>query len=73
MSDSYMQDDWPKMPDDSDFDGKNLLTLVRKGQSPFDGAWDVNLLIQEVEENLHSQVIEIPTVYDGANFYVRIV
>jgi hypothetical protein len=30
------RDNWPKMPpDDSDFDGKQLLTLVRNGNSPF--------------------------------------
>ena len=66
----YYQDEWPKIQDGTDFDGKNLLTLVRNGNSPFVGAWDVNLLIQEIEENLATQVIDIPLVSNGSNFYV---
>lgn len=64
------RDDWPAMPDGSDFDGEDLLTLVRAGNSPFNGVWDVNLLIQEIEENLGSQVIDILTVNKGSNNYV---
>ena len=64
------RDDWPKMPDGSDFDGKHLLTLIRSGNSPFYGVWDVNLLIREVEENLGAQVIDIPIIYKGSNNYV---
>lgn len=56
--------------DGTDFDGKNLLTLVRNGNSPFVGAWDVNLLIQEIEENLTTQVIDISVVSNGSNYYV---
>ncbi|KFY95009.1 hypothetical protein V498_03581 [Pseudogymnoascus sp. VKM F-4517 (FW-2822)] len=63
------RDDWPQMPDGSDFDGKQLLTLVRGGNSPFHGVWDVNLLIQEIEENLDTQVVDIPQVYNGSNNY----
>ena len=63
------RDDWPKMPDDSDFDGKQLLTLVRSGNSPFHGVWDVNLLIREIEENLGVQVIDILVIYKGSNNY----
>ena len=70
MSDDYVGDDWPKMPDDSDFDGKQLLNLVRSGKSPFHGVWDVNLLIREVEENLGAQVVDIPDVSRGSNNYV---
>ncbi|OBT66610.1 hypothetical protein VE03_03960 [Pseudogymnoascus sp. 23342-1-I1] len=62
-------DDWPQMPDGSDFDGKQLLTLVRSGNSPFLGVWDVNLLIQEIEENLDTQVVDIPQLYNGSNNY----
>jgi hypothetical protein len=69
---AYYCDEWPKTQNGTDFDGKNLLTLVRNGNSPFAGAWDVNLLIQEVEENLATQVIDIPVVSrSGANYYVR--
>jgi len=65
------RDDWPKMPpDDRDFDGKQLLTLVRSGNSPFHGVWDINLLIREIEENLGAEVIDIPFVFKGSNNYV---
>ncbi|KAF8694423.1 hypothetical protein AX14_002043 [Amanita brunnescens Koide BX004] len=63
------RDDWPKMPDGIDFDGKQLLTLVRRGNSPFHGVWDVNQLIREVEQNLCTKVIDIPVVYRGSNNY----
>lgn len=64
------RDDWPKMPDGSDFDGQQLLTLARSGNSPFNEVWDVNLLIREIEENFGSQVIDIPFIYNGSNNYV---
>ena len=63
-------DDWPRMPDGSDFDGKELLTLLRSGNSPFRHDWDVNLLIREIEDNLHTHVIVIPLVSKGSNNYV---
>jgi hypothetical protein len=66
----YIDDDWPKMPDGSDFDGTQLLALIRSGNSPFHGVWDVNLLIREVEENLGAQVIDIPVINKGSNNYV---
>jgi hypothetical protein len=66
----YTDDEWPQIPDGTDFDGKQLLTLVRDGNSPFHGVWDVNLLIQEIEKNLDTQVIDIPQVYHGSNNYV---
>ena len=56
---SWHSDDWPKMPDGIDFDGKQLLTLVRRGNSPFHGVWDVNQLIREVEQNLCTKVIDM--------------
>jgi hypothetical protein len=60
------------MPDDSDFDGKQLLALVRSGNSPFHGVWDVNLLIREIEENLRAKVIDIPAIFKGSNNYVSL-
>ncbi|KAF3911815.1 hypothetical protein AA313_de0207853 [Arthrobotrys entomopaga] len=63
------RDDWPKMPDGTDFNGKQLLTLVLNGKSPFQRVWDVKLLIREIEENLGAQVINIPTVSKGSNNY----
>ncbi|KND89198.1 hypothetical protein TOPH_06185, partial [Tolypocladium ophioglossoides CBS 100239] len=65
----YYRDDWPKMQDSSDFDGRQTLTLARSGRSPFRKEWDVMLLVREIEENLHSQVVEIPFVYHGSNNY----
>ena len=65
------RDDWPKMQNGIDFHGKQLLTLVRSGNSPFHGVWDVNLLIREVEKNLGTQVVDIPIIYKGSNNYVR--
>ncbi|PUU77943.1 3-hydroxybutyryl-CoA dehydratase [Tuber borchii] len=65
----YYRDEWPKMPEGNDFDGKHLLSLVRSGNSPFEGLWDVNLLIREIEENLDTQVIEIPDISNGSNNY----
>ena len=43
---------------------------VHSGNSPFKGLWDVNLLIQEVKENLDTQVIDIPVISKGSNNYV---
>jgi hypothetical protein len=66
----YVDDNWPKMSDEGDYDGKQLLSLVRSGNSPFHGVWDVNQLIREIEENLSTQVIDIPIIYKGSNNYV---
>ena len=66
------RDDWPEMPDGSTFDGNQLLTLVRSGNSPMSRVWDVNLLVREVEEVLGSEVIDIPTVTKGSNNYVSV-
>ncbi len=66
----YDCDYWPKMPDGSDYDGKQLLSLVRDGNSPFHGLWDVNLLVREIEKNLGAQVIDVPVISKGSNNYV---
>ena len=58
------------MPDGRDFDGQHLLSLVRSGNSPFQDTWDVNLLVQEIEENLCAKVVDIPCVSNGSNNYV---
>ncbi|KAJ5915585.1 hypothetical protein N7466_011518 [Penicillium verhagenii] len=63
------QDDWPAMADGSQYDGKQLITLVREGKSPFQGLWNVNLLIQEIEKHIGSQVVDIPAVEKGSNNY----
>ncbi|KAJ9634519.1 hypothetical protein H2199_008976 [Coniosporium tulheliwenetii] len=57
------------MPDGSDFDGKQLLSLVRSGNSPFHRVWDVDLLIREIEEKLGARVIDIPVIHKGSNNY----
>jgi hypothetical protein len=69
ISNRTVEDDWPKMPDGTDFDGKQRLSLVRSGNSLFHGAWDVNLLVREIEKNLGAQVIGIPVVSKGFNNY----
>lgn len=66
----YLGDPWPTMADGSKYDGKQLITLVREGKSPFQGAWDVNLLIREIEEKLDAKIVDIPMLYNGANYYV---
>lgn len=66
------RDDWPTNGDGTEYDGKNLLDLVRKDQSPFRGVWDVNQLIAEVEEKLNSKVLDILNVHKGSNNYVSI-
>lgn len=65
----YYGDDWPKMADGSDFDGQYLFRLLKEGQSPFRAAWDVNLLLEEIEQNLNAKVTGIPLVSKGANQY----
>lgn len=57
------------MPDGTPYDGKNLLDLVRTGQSPFDGVWDAKLLIQEIEDKLNTRITGIPAVSKGSNNY----
>lgn len=51
-------DDWPLVPDGSEWDGKNLLDFVRKNISPFGKIWDVSLLLREVESKLHAEVVD---------------
>lgn len=64
------RDDWPSGPDGNQYDGKQLMDLVRNDNSPFQGVWDVKLLIQEIEEKLNIQVTDIPIVDKGSNNYV---
>lgn len=57
------------MPDGSDSDGEELLTLVGSSDNAF--PWDVNLLIREIEENLDAQVVDILRVDKGSNNYAH--
>jgi hypothetical protein len=66
-----VEDDWPTMPDGTDYDGKNLLALVRGARSPFDKDRDVKLLINEIENVADAQVVDIPAIKSGSNHYVR--
>lgn len=68
--DEYLGDEWPQMPDGSDFDGTQLLLLVRSGKSPFDRDWDVNLLINEIETEISTRVVDILYVDKGSNNYI---
>lgn len=52
------------------YDGKRLLQLTRAGESPFQGSWDVELLIREIEETLGTEVTDIVAVDKGSNNYV---
>ena len=54
----------------SGYDGGNLMDLVRNNKDPFQGVLDVKLLIQEVEQKLHTMVTDIPVVHKGSNNYV---
>lgn len=65
-----IKDDWPLGPDSKPYNGLDLLDLVRSGQSPFKNQWDVNLLIQELETQLHTKITNIPLVTKGSNNYV---
>jgi hypothetical protein len=65
-----VEDNWPMMPDGTDYDGKNLLALVRSERSPFDKDWDVKLLIHEIEKVADAQIIDIPAIKKGSNHYM---
>lgn len=69
IAEEYSHDDWPKMPDGSEFDGTQLLQLFCSNKSPFQRDWDLNFLIQEIEHNLNTQVIDIQLVSKGSNNY----
>lgn len=45
---------------------------MRDGKSPFQGLWDINLLIQEIEEHTGAQMVDIPVVERGSNNYVSV-
>lgn len=64
------RDEWPSGPDGSQYDGKQLMSLVHNNQNPFHGVWDVKLLVQEIEEKLNTQVTDIPIINKGSNNYV---
>jgi hypothetical protein len=64
------RDEWPSGPDRKQYDGKQLMDLVRNDKSPFHPVWDVKLLIQEIEENLNTRVTDIPIIDKGSNNYV---
>lgn len=64
------RDAWPSGPDGNQYDGKQLMDLVRNDNNPFQGVWDAKLLIQEIEEKLNNQITDIPIVDKGSNNYV---
>jgi hypothetical protein len=64
------RDEWPQLPDRSDYNGRSLLSLLRSGNSPFRGAWDIDLLVEEIEQSLDTKVVDILFVYNGSNNYV---
>ena len=66
----YWRDEWPSPADGHAYDGRGLLQLLRRGECPFKNLWDVNLLIEEIEEKLGIKLIDIPMVDKGSNNYV---
>ncbi|KAB8298307.1 hypothetical protein EYC80_002036 [Monilinia laxa] len=60
-------DAWPKMPDGSHFNGLNLFPMILNGESPFD--WNIYQLIQEIENNFHTRVTDIPLATCGSHYY----
>lgn len=48
------------------------MQLVRVGQSPFSGAWDVKLPIEEIEMALNTTLVDMPFVDEGSNNYVQL-
>ncbi|KAI4643656.1 hypothetical protein J4E93_006668 [Alternaria ventricosa] len=65
------RDEWPVGLNGEEYDGKHILTLVRDNASPFKDVWNVQLLIDEIEEKLQVEVTDIPTIDKGSNNYVR--
>lgn len=65
-----LYDEWPKLPDGVDWDGTDLLGLVRDGQNPFGDALDVRALVREIESSINIEITDIPIVSYGANHFV---
>ncbi|KAK0713928.1 hypothetical protein B0T26DRAFT_813701 [Lasiosphaeria miniovina] len=55
-------DEWLTMPNGEPYDGKDLLNLVHSGKSPFDGTWDVKLLVYETEDELKTRCSNKPDI-----------
>ncbi|KAI4632831.1 hypothetical protein J4E80_000189 [Alternaria sp. BMP 0032] len=63
------RDEWPVELNGEEYDGKHILTLVRDNASPFKDVWNVQSLIDEIEEKLQVKVTDIPTIDKGSNNY----
>ncbi|KAL4955375.1 hypothetical protein BDW69DRAFT_182573 [Aspergillus filifer] len=48
---------------------KTSFPLVRAGQSPFAGQWDINLLLAGIEIKMQTKIVHIPSVEGGSNNY----
>jgi hypothetical protein len=59
------------MADGEHCNRKRVMNLAKSERSPFEGASDVKLLIQEVEHKLKVKVIDIPVIDKGSNNHVR--
>jgi len=61
----------PQISDCSDFKRKQLLTLVRSGNSPFHrfGMSAISFGRLNNEENLENHVTDIPVVFEGSSNY----
>lgn len=69
-SEGYRGDEWPILPNGQEYNGLDLLALVRNGHNLFKNL-DVNLVIREVEDALGATIADIPTVTKGSNNLVR--
>ena len=66
-AEDYGVDPWPQV-DGEDWNGKNLLSLLHAGQCPIT-AFNVKILIEEIEDALRINIVDIPLVSSGANNY----
>ncbi|UNI13915.1 hypothetical protein JDV02_000610 [Purpureocillium takamizusanense] len=66
---SNILDPWPTSADGNEWDGKGLLDLVQRGESPFRKSLDIRALIVEIEQSLKSSVLDIPMAYFGAHHF----
>lgn len=69
-ADRALLDQWPRSTDGQDWDGTNLLSLLRLNQNPFQETLDINSLMVEIEYTLSKEICDVPKVTHGANHFV---
>lgn len=68
-SEGSVEVDFPRSPDGTKWNGKDLSKLISTGNDPFRKILDIKYLIEEVENDIGSQVVDIPKVSAGAHNY----